>query len=110
MSTTLEHRRHERRECPGGASVSYSFFNRTRIFGAQLLNFSDRGVYFKSRQPILKGTIVVIRFDRSPSGNSCADWAGPPCSLALAEIRWCEPCEESPEPMFKIGAQFMFAP
>ena len=110
MPTTPEHRRHERRECPGGANVSYSYFNRTRIFGAQLLNFSDRGVYFLSRQPILKGTIVVMRFDRSPTERSAADWPGPPCSLALAEIRWCEPCAESPESMFKIGAQFMFTP
>jgi hypothetical protein len=110
MLTTPEHRSHERRECPGGAEVSYSFFNRTRFYGAQLLNFSDRGVYFTSRQPLLKGTIVLMRFDRSSSGRSATDWAGLPCSLALAEIRWCQPCEEAPETVFKIGAQFMFGP
>ena len=110
MQTTQEHRRQERQECPGGTDVSYSFFNRTRFYSAQLLNFSDRGVYFTSQRPLLKGTIVLMRFDRSSSGRSSTDWAGLPCSLALAEIRWCQPCEKSAQDVFKIGAQFMFGP
>jgi len=82
----IEKRFAKRHACKASAVCSY--FNTGRSFDAQILNFSESGLYLEARESLQPGTTLLILIKKykskySPDMSTCLK------SISLVEVRWC---------------------
>ena len=100
MSTGIERR--EKVRCGLIAPIKFSEYNSDNYDGnARMINHSAGGVSFISDHPLILGSDIFIRMEKSlyntlPGGN---------CITCRARVRWCRKALYDPL-LYNIGVQF----
>ena len=81
-----EKRLAKRHACEASALCSY--FNTSRSFDAQILNFSESGLYLEARESLRPGTTLLILIKKCKSRYS-ADKSTSLRSTSLVEVKGC---------------------
>lgn len=89
------------------ATMRFSYFNKIRSHQAQLQNYGDEGICFKSKVTLQPGVTVFIRLRNDQHCNPHgAEGRGLPSTI-LAEVKWCQEIPGETEPFYEIGAKFL---
>jgi len=107
MTDLQVNHRDSRQVCHEDIRISFAHFNETQFFDGHLCDFSPNGVNFTRPDPLKKGTIVVLRFDRPSSGKPHTTWQPIACTLTSAQICWCRPALSTGPRRFEIGTSFL---
>lgn len=103
----LHEKRHSiRHRCEGRVTLLHtqSLF---RDIDARLLNFSENGISFSSRQPLSPGTTIVVR---SSAGNYRQLSAESTCqvrTMGVATVKWCQESQDQEDPIHEMGAVYL---
>ena len=85
-----------------------SMFNSNRDFDAQLLNYSQGGICFKSVKNFKERCSVLLRSSGTiPLRSTGGTWDGVR-NISLAEVKWSSEVSEGDEAYFIMGARYYF--
>lgn len=87
-------------------SVICSLFNAADHHDAQMLNFSQSGMCFRTDKLFKPGTTVMIRLNKCPQCKAVHQEEGGLRSMTLAKVQWCQDDEDLPGPRFVSGVQY----
>jgi hypothetical protein len=88
-------------------SVTCSHFNVERRHDAQMLNFSQNGMCFRTDQSFKPGATVLIRLDQCPEGAAVRREEAGLRNITLAKVQWSRYEEDLQMPMFTSGVQYL---
>jgi hypothetical protein len=95
---------------PCRARVEWAYFNKPDRYEVQMLNHSDKGLYFESPLELIPGSTIMVRLQSRPS--SCPQGGGPcswPRTIGLGEVKWCRRIAGSEAPLYGVGVKYHVA-
>ena len=105
MNDYIDQRVPDRPKCT--AAIKFSYFNKESLYEAQILNYSDVGMCFKSEVSLQPDATVYIRLKDAPQqGDYSTDNRGLR-SATLAEVKWCREIQDETKPFYEIGVKYL---
>jgi hypothetical protein len=105
MNDYTDQRGSERSNCT--ATIKFSYFNKQPSYEAQILNYSDVGMCFKSEVSLQPDATVYIRLKDAPrQGDFSTDNHGLR-SVTLGEVKWCREIQDETKPFYEIGVKYL---
>ena len=106
MTRLQEKRNHARYDCKGPMILRYTHMAARQI-EAGLLNFSEQGIRFASKHPLMPGTTIIVHasadnYRRMPAGVACQLR-----SIGLVTIKWCRESSRKGRPIHEMGGVYM---
>ena len=89
------------------ATLGFSHFNKERTHEAQMLNYGDAGMCFKSKVALQPGVIVCIRLKNILRPGACDNSGCGLRSLTLAKTIWCHAMPDETAPVYAIGVKYL---
>jgi hypothetical protein len=72
-----------------------------------MLNFSPRGMCFRTDKRFKPGTTVTIRLNQCPQGKAVHQEEGGLRTMTLAKVQWCQNDENPSGHRFMSGVQYL---
>jgi len=86
--------------------VICSLFNAADPHDAQMLNFSQSGMCFRTDKLFKPGTTVLIRLNQCPQCEAVQQEEGGLRTMTLAKVQWCQDDENPSGYRFMSGVQY----
>jgi len=106
MTRMQEKRNHTRHDCKGPITLLYARIA-ARHIEAGLLNFSEQGISFTSKHPLMPGTTIIVRASVENYRHMPADVGCQLRSIGLATVKWCREGTRKGRPVHVMGAVYM---
>ena len=100
----MEKRVEKRHNCK--ASIIYNCFNREIIFNAEMLNYSEGGMYFESDSFFKEGTNIFFKMKKCLFDSSDPEPCNGLRTVSLAEVRWWKEISDEDSAHFGIGVKY----
>ena len=95
------------KRCRYCATIGFSYFNRKQTHTAELVNFSQEGMCFKSKISLKPGATVFIRLKETTPLDLFPDSCSGLRSTTLAEIKWCREIGDDAAIYYEIGVRYL---
>lgn len=86
--------------------LTMSVFNRSALFQAQMVNYSQDGVCAETCHRILPGTSIHLRMDAYPAAAGGRAVRSEFRTTALGEVKWCRSRGQGLAQRFLIGIRY----
>ena len=100
----MQNRADKRHKCE--ASVICNCFNKDKTFTAEMLNYSEGGMYFESDSFFKEGTNILFKLKTCSFDTSAPEPCSGLRSVSLAQVRWWKEMEEKDSSRFGIGVKY----
>jgi hypothetical protein len=100
----MEKRVDRRHNCK--VAVICNFFNKDKTFTAEMLNYSEGGIYFESDSFFEKGTNIFFKVKTCSSGTYGPGLGNGLRTVSLAEVRWWQEMSSEDSSRFGMGVKY----
>ena len=100
-----EKRMNERSDCKG--LIEWSYFNQTKSFNGELLNFSQEGSYFETPKTIHTGATIFVRFIKYFPENLSANDKKELHNVCLGKVKHCNEIIKDNSTCYGIGIKYI---
>ena len=100
----MEKRVEKRYNCK--ASIIYNCFNKENIFHAEMLNYSEGGMYFESDSFFKEGINIFFKINKCLFDASDPETCNGLRTVSLAEVRWWKEISGEDSSHFGIGVKY----
>ncbi len=100
----MEKRVGKRHNCK--ASIICNCFNKENIFNAEMLNYSEGGMYFESDSFFKEGTNIFFKINKCLFDASDPETCNGLRTVSLAEVRWWKEISGEDSSHFGIGVKY----
>ena len=106
MAIDLEKRIASRHSIEGPITL-HTNIGTPKEFDAHLLNFSEQGICFTTKQQLVPGTTILFK-----ASNECHYFAEDfeDCqlrSISMVTVKWCHETSQEDQPFYMVGANYM---
>ena len=101
-----EKRTHERSDCKG--LIKWSYFNNSKYFGGELLNFSQKGIYFETPKAVKTGTNILIHLTKIFPENLSESDKEMLRNVCIGEVKHCNKILRNHSTRYGVGIQYIF--
>ncbi len=106
MAPLQEKRNYARHQRAGRITLLYTH-SQSRQIEADLLNFSEQGISFFSRRPLMPGTTFIVRAPLENYQHMPAEAGCQLRSMGLVTIKWCQEGTLAGRPIHAMGAVYI---
>jgi hypothetical protein len=106
MDTLQEKRNSTRQICDGPLTLLYTQ-PRSPRFEARLINFSEHGLCFSSRHPMMPGTTILVRASPEHYRKQSEDAGFQLPTMAFAMVKWSQESREQGQSVHTMGAVYL---
>ena len=106
MNRLQEKRSNARYRCESQLTLLHTQC-RSRQIEANLVNFSENGVCFYTRQPLHPGTTIILRVSGDYYRQISSDLNCQLPSMGLVTIKWCQETTRQGHPIHEMGAVYV---
>ena len=101
-----EKRMHERSDCKG--IIKWSYFNQSKYFNGELLNFNQNGFYFETSEAIKTGAGILIQVTKYFPKNLSSNDKEVLRNVCLGEVKHCNEILKDDSTCYGVGVKYIF--
>ncbi len=100
-----EKRMNGRSDCKG--IIKWSYFNRSNCFDGELLNFSQKGIYFETSAAIKTGATIFVQMTEYFPENLSSNDKKLLCNACIGEVKHCNEIPKEDSICYGVGIKYI---
>jgi len=105
-SKNSEKRMHERSDCKG--IIKWSYFNQSKYFNGELLNFNQNGFYFETSRAIKTGAGILIQVTKFFPENLSSNDKEVLRNVCLGKVKHCNEILKDDSACYGVGIKYIY--